>query len=339
MTQPVIGTAAVAAAVASPTVLSGEPIVGSDGGEPTMEQLAALLPDADAAAPTVAEPPATEGEQTAEPTEPTTEDKPAEAAPKSDPAEDEALERAAKAAQKAREGSRRYAQTQEALRQQQAEVQRAAREAEQLRQENAAAKAREEALLKDPYKALKDRGMTDRDLAERALRENTPEAVTERLANELKAEREARLALEQRIESEQAKAKAAAEKAATQAEYIQHADDANRFPELSQLTSKAQLHWAVLALQTIEANGYSTKGLAPAQVAEAAEKLLSMSRKPGKTTAAAPAAKPAATGAKPSGKTLTNTMAQTRTVAPANWDDLSDEQQLAHIASSLPDPT
>jgi hypothetical protein len=317
MTQAVIGTEPVAAAVAA-----------SEAGEPTMEELVALVGDPlpDVAA---AEPVAT--------TEPVKTDEQAAAAAKPEPEVDAALERAKAAAAKAREGSRRYAAQQEALREQAAQVQRAAREAEQLRQENAAARAREEGFKKDPYKALKDAGMTDRDLAERALRENTPEAEMARLREQVEASEAKRVALEARLEKQAAQAAAAAERAATQAEYIQVADNEATCPELSKLTSEAQLHWAVIALNRITANGHETKGLTPAQVADAAERVLAASRKPGKTAPAV--AKPAPAVAKSSGQTLTNRQAQTRMVAPAEWDSLSDEQQIAHIAAALPDPT
>lgn len=327
MTQPAI-------------VVTGQPIIASaaEAGEPTMEELAALLP-ADVVEPVVE--PVVEAKPTEETT--ATEEKPsaeAEVKPEPVPAEaDAALDRAKAAAAKAREGSRRYAAMQEQQREAQAAVQRAAREAEQLRQENAAARAEREAYKKDPYKALKDAGMTDRDLAERALRENTPEAVTQRLADELKAEREARQALENRLEQQATQARKAAQIAAAEAKFAQIADDETAYPQLSQLTTPAQLDVVRLALARIEANGHNPGVLNDAQVAEAAEKYLSMMRKAGKTAAApVPAAKPAST-AKPSGKTLTNAQAQTRMVAPAEWDSLSDEQQIAHIAAALPDPT
>ena len=323
MTQAVLGLAPVAAAVAASV-----PVAPVEQGEPTMEELAALV--GDPLPEPVAEAPAVD-----------TPVEEAEAAPKVEPAEatevDAALERASKAAAKAREGSRRYAAMQEQQREAQAQVQRAAREAEQLRQENAAAKAREDGFKRDPYKALKDAGMTDRDLAERALRENTPEAEMVRMRERIEASEARAAALEKKIADDQARAQAKADLAATQAEYIQHADNEASFPELSKLTSEAQLHWAVIALKRIEGNGHPTKHLSTAQIAEAAEKVLVASRKPGKTAAAAPAAKPPI--AKTSGKTLTNAQAQTRTVAPANWDDLSDEQQMAHIAAALPEPT
>lgn len=315
MTQPVIAVSP-AAPVAAPVVLAA-----SEAGEPTMEELAASMaePEADAVVAPVVEPTAEAlPVQAAEPVkeEPAT----AEA--------DAALERATKAAARAREGSRRYAETQRQLSEQSAQRQHIERQAAQLRQENAAAKQREEALLKDPYKALKDRGMTDVQLAERAMRENTPEAATMRLEAALEAERNARVALENRLASEQQ----AAARQRVEADFVSEADNETAYPRLSQLNASVQLTVATAALRQIAANGYDVSRFSHAQVAEACEAYLAPKRA-GKTTAAAPVPKPVVP--KPSGKTLTNAQAQTRTVAAASWDDLSEEQQMAHLAASL----
>ncbi len=309
MTQPVILPPAPAPVLAA-----------SEQGEPTIEELAALLPEAEAVAA-----PVVEAAEATEVVEETVEEVAA-------PEPDAALERAQKAAAKAREGSRRYAATQEQLRQQAAQVQRAAREAEQLRQENAAARRLEAELKADPYKALKARGMTDADLATRAMRENTPEAAMVEIREQLEQERAARVALEQRLTSE----RQARELIEVEAKFAQVADDEEAYPRLSQLTTHAQLSVVKAALSQIRANGHDTSQLSDAQVAEACEIYLAPKR------ALKPAVAPVSTVRtvpKPSGKTLTNAMTQTRVVAPAVWDDLSEEQQLAHLAAALPDPT
>jgi len=325
-------------ATAAPIALSGAPIItqsASEQGEPTIEELSALLPeptattiDEDAAAATEALKPAeaTEEAATEEPiVEPVA------------PVPDEALERAAKAAKVAREGSRRYAAQQAALAEQREAVQRSAREAEALRRENAAHLEREAAFKADPYKALKvNAGMTDADLAARALRENTPEAVTQRLQERLDASDARAAALEQRLANEQKAAQTARLVAQAEANFAKVADDATSYPELSQLTTDGQLDKAHLALRRMENRGHKTGHLTTEQIAEAAEMYIKLTRK---EKAAAPAAPAAPAKAKPSGATLTNKQAQTRAVAPAAWDSLTEEQQLAHIAASLPEPT
>ena len=299
--------------------------------EPTMEELAASMLPPEEPAPAPAEAPAEaapEAEATAETTEPAAAEEPAPAAA------DEALERAAKAAQRAREGSKRYAETQRQLAEQAAQTQRAAYESEQLRRENAQARQREATLKQDPYKALKDLGMTDAELAQRAMRENSPEAATLRLEEQLNQERNARLALEQRLETQQRQA------AMRQAEhgFLEAAADVDAFPELAVRRPAVQLIAAREALKQIAANGHETRHLSHAQIAEAAELWLARNESPKAKTkpVEAPPPKPKA---KPSGVTLTNQQAQARTVAPAGWDSLSEEQQLAHIAAALPDPT
>ena len=306
----------------------------SEAGEPTMEELAASLPEPSpetreedaAAAKALLEPaePAAE-----EPADPTATTEPAPAAPVEPPA-DEALERAQKAAAKAREGSRRYAETQRMLAEQSARVQAAAREAAMLRERQAQYEAREATLKADPYKALKDLGMTDADLATRALRENTPEAVTHRLEQALEQERNARVALEQRLAAQQQAA--VAERA--QSEFIATATNAEDYPELAVRRPAVQLAAARAALAQIAANGHPTSHLTTEQIAEAAELWLAPTTPKAKPKAAEPV-KAAPAAAKPSGVTLTNKQAQTRAVAPAAWDSLSDEQQLAHLAAQL----
>lgn len=321
MTQAVLATSIPVAATAAPVGPAA-----SEAGEPTLEEIAASM--AEPVAEVVVEPIVTEEPATEAATEPVAATEPAEA--------DAALERATKAAARAREGSRRYAETQRQLQESAQRTQHAAREAEQLRQENAQAKQREAAYKQDPYKALKDAGMTDHQLAERAMRENSPEATLLRLQEQVEQERTARQALEQRLVSEREAVRAAEAQQRMESAFVAVADDEATYPRLAQLNSGAQLTVAQAALKQIRSNGYNTNGMSNAQVAEACEIYLAP-KKGAKTTAAAPAvAKPVA---KMSGKTLTNAQAQTRTVAPAAWDTLSEDQQLAHIAASLPEPT
>lgn len=312
--------------------ITGAPIVdpGISAGEPTVEELARLIPDDAVREEPVIPVVASEADSTT--TEPIAGDpEPAAAEPVAPtPEQDAALERATRAAEQARAGSRRYAATQEALREQQAQVQRAAREAEYLRQENAEARRREQLLKQDPYAALKGLGMTDADLAARAIRENTPEAVTYRLEQQLTEERNARLHLEQRLADE----RRAGQQAAAEVKFTQIADDESSYPRLSQLNTTAQLAVAKAALAQIAANGYDIARLSDAQVAEASETYLRPKREP-KAAAARPVA---IAPSKSSGRTLTNGQSQVRTTAPAPWDSLSEEQQIAAIAAGLPEP-
>ena len=322
------------AAITSAVVVSAP----APGTEPTVQELAALIPDA---APEVDlnGSTAAPGDERATATEAAADavEKPV-AAVAADPEADAALERATKAAAAARAGSRRYAAQQEELRQRAAEVQRAAREAAEARKEVAEARARAEEYKADPYKALKDGGMTDAQLAERAMKENTPEAAIERLERQNVQEREARANLEKRLAGEQ---QAAALRQA-QAAFTSVADDEAAYPELAQLTAHAQLDRAQKAIDAIRANGHDPGLLTNEQIAEAAELWIKRERKAKATAKAAavvaPAVAPAARPiAKTNGKTLTNADAQTRTVAPAEWHTLSEEQQIAHIAAGLPD--
>lgn len=312
----------------------------STGAEPSIDALASLIPDtairADAApaessadvsdAVRLSQP--AEGEPPAPAAEP--------AAPAPDTADTEALERAEAAAKRAREGSRRYREMLEAQQRQQAEVQRAAREAQRLRQENEEARRLRDDLTKDPYAALKRLGMTDQDLAERALREGTPEAAIHALRENLEQERQARAALEGRLEAE----RAATVRAQVEANFARVADNETSYPRLSQLSAQAQLAVAQAALRQISNNGYEVAGLSDDQVADACERFLS----PKKGKAAAPAPKlvekaaPPPT-AKPVGsRTLTNAVATERAVAARPWHELSDDEQIAQIAASIPDP-
>jgi hypothetical protein len=342
-----------------PEALAAAPVAAPStalSAEPSIDALAALIPDSamradpgvDASDPApAAETPADaadaarleqpkDGEQPAEdePAEGTE----AEAAP-ADAIDKEALDRAEQAAKRAREGSRRYREALAVQEQQRAEVQRAAREAEQHRREAEEARRLREELTRDPYKALKNLGMTDHDLAERALREGTPEAALYELKEQLQQERAAREAFESRLQEE----RAAANRARVEAEFTSLADNEEAYPRLAQLSAPAQLAVAQAALMQIKANGYEVRGLTDAQVAEACEEFLA----PKRASKAAPAAKsspdaapPAgkAPAAKPLGKSLTNSVATQRAVASRPWHDLSEDEQIAQIAASLPDP-
>ncbi len=321
MTQQAVVAPAPAAAPPAPVVAAAP---ASEGGEPTMEELAASMADPEAAAPVA---PVVEAEAAdAKDAEPA-----AEAEPAAPSEADAALERATKAAAKAREGSRRYKETQQRLAETNAIAERHAREAEQSRQELAAARQREAAYKQDPYKALKDAGMTDVQLAERAMRENTPEAIVQKLQEELAQERSERRAYEQRMAEQAAEAREQAARQQRTAEFVSVADDEATFPRLSQLDADVQLTMARDVVRRCAAKGIDVKRLSHEQVAEECERLLTPKRAP--TSAAAPTPRPAVT--KPSGKTLTNAAAQTRTVAPADWDSLTEEQQMAHMAAGL----
>lgn len=338
MTQAVIPVSA-PAAVTGAAVPGGAPVApaapggpsnapsAAEGGEPTLEEIAASLPDPNAEAP--AEPAAPVVEETA-----ATEETAEAEAPVTPTVADEALERAEKAAKAAREGSRRFKEQQEMLRRQAYETQRQAQEAEQLRRENAAARQREEALKKDPYKALKDLGMTDEELARRALRENTPEALVHQLKEQVESERQARIALENRIAQEREAARQAQMLQQAESAFFEAAKDAETYPELAIRKPATQLAAARAALRQIEENGFSTKHFTHEQVAEAAEEWLKPTTPTKAAVAASTAEKPKPI-VKTSGKTLTNAQAQTRTVAPAEWDSLTEEQQIAHIAAQL----
>lgn len=301
--------------------------VSAPSGEPTIESLTALVPDGNADAADAANI-AAKAEAAEVPADPA--EAPAEAVEPA-PAEDTgALERAEQAAKKAREGSRRFRELQAAQqRQAEAAAQQARLMAEYRAQAEEAKKLRD-LLLKDPYAALKELGMTDQDLAERALREGTPEAAMHALRQEFAAERKRIDDLHKSLEREKF------EVARQNAElgFTKVADNEVQFPRLAQLDSSRQLSIARTVLQQIAANGYDTRGLSDEQVAEACERFLAP--KKGAATKPAPAPAPAP---KPAGKTLTNAMAQTRAVAPKAWDELSDEEQIAQLAASIPDAT
>lgn len=333
MSEPTVAPAAPAAAVSDAAPAAGA--------ELSIDALSALIPDsalraepapvaientADAAdAAKLGDQPAEEPKQAETP----------EQAPAPEPVDTEALERAEAAAKRAREGSRRYREALEAQRQQQMEVQRAAREAERLRQENEEARRLRDELKKDPYAALKQLGMTDRDLAERALREGTPEAAIHSLNERLERAEQARAALENRLAEE----RAAVARQQVEENFARVADNESSFPRLAQLTNQAQLVIARAALKQIADNGYDVSGFSDTDVAEACERYLAP--KKGKATTApkqAPVAAPTPAAPKPSGKTLTNAVATERAVAPKPWHELSEDEQIAQIAAALPDP-
>ncbi|AKU93378.1 hypothetical protein AKJ09_00042 [Labilithrix luteola] len=329
--------ATTAAAPAAPTAPAG--------GEPTIESLAALLPDPVSAAPENTADAVDAAKLSNEPVEGLAEGEApaAEAAPAEEPAPElnedaEALARAEAAAKRAREGSRRFREMREAQEKSRMAEQRAAREAAQARKEAEEGRALRESLTKDPYKALKGLGMTDEDLAERALREGTPEALLHEMREQVAAERAARLALEERLQNE----RAALARQTTEQNFLRVADNEARYPQLSNLSPRAQLSAAREAIAQIVENGYDVAGLTDAQVALAAERYLAPKRAlkadpPPAPRAAPPPAAKAAPPQAPAPKTLTNAVTQERAVAARPWHELSEDEQIAQIAASLPD--
>lgn len=307
------------------------PTVSPAGAEPTIEELASLLPDPNAAP--VAEPaPGEEAKATEKP-----EGEAEEPEEKPEPAADQdALARAEAAARKAREGSRRYREVLESQKRVQAEAERASREAAEHRRRAEEASRFQEDLRRDPYAALKKLGMTDQELAERALREGTPEHEMRTLLQQqqeaLASERQARQRLEQRLESD----RQAADRQRLEANFTRLADDERAYPKLSQLASSAQLAVAEAALKQIANNGYDVSGFTDDQVAEACEQFLAPKRAP-KTAPATPAAKPPVAQSSPKTTTLTNQVSAARATAPRPWEELSDDEQIAAIAASLPE--
>lgn len=324
------------------SIAPAAPAAPAPSAEPTIESLAALVPDSailpDAPAPvdSGAKENTADASDAAkiQTTQPAEGEAPAQKPPAPAEAVDkEALERAETAARRAREGSRRYREMLEEQRKVQAEAQRAAREAEEARREAEEARKLREKWKKDPYAALKDEGMTDRELAERALQEGTPELEIKRMIQAqqeaLAAERQRLQALEARLESE--RAEAARQQA--EANFARIADNETAYPRLAQLSPQAQLAVARSALQQIANNGYDVAGLSDDQVAEACERFLAPKR--GVKAPSAPTAKPAVA---PAVNTLTNAVSTTRATAPRPWHELTEDEQIAQIAAALPDP-
>jgi colicin import membrane protein len=310
--------------------VTGAPTISQPAGEPSMADLAALLPDPSGEA----LPGAERGNIPSPPMhdEPAKAEDAAKAEEAEAPVDTEALSRAEAAAKKAREGSRRYREALDAQRRVQAEAQRAAQEAAENRRRAEEASRFQEELRRDPYAALKKLGMTDQELAERALREGTPEnelrTLFQRQQEALEFERQRREQLEQRLESE----RQAAVRQQAEANFHRLADDERAYPRLAQLAPTAQLAVAKAALQQIASNGYEVGSLSDADVAEACERFLA----PKKAAKAAPAAPKAAAPPKSSG-TLTNSVTAARATAPRPWEELSDDEQIAAIAAALPD--
>jgi hypothetical protein len=315
-------------------VIAPVTVEASTGPSPAeVEALAALIPDTaikgvDVGTAVTSVSPQ-EKIQIEQPTEPT-DAPPAEATKTSDGVDTEALERAEAAAKRAREGSRRFREMQETQQREAAQRQAVQREAERLRQEAEEYRKLKEDLDRDPYAALKARGMTEQALAERALREGTPEQAIHELNRKLERAEQARVALEQRLQLEREESNARQ----VEQNFLKVADNDERYPRLAQLNSAAQLAVVRASLQQIVNNGYEVSGLSDEQVAEACEKFLA----PKKGKAATKLA-PTAAAAKPAPKTLTNAVATERAMAPKPWDELSDEEQIAQIAAMLPGPS
>ena len=193
-----------------------------------------------------------------------------------------------------------------------------------LQAQNEQAARFQQQLAQDPYAALKQLGMTEEQLAHRAVREGTPEALIEKVQRQLAEERQARIALENRLVNERQQiALRSAENA-----FVQLTSDDSKFPLLSELPAKTVLLLAKSATEELVAQGYDVSDFPDSDLCALVEHKLKEGRR-GKKAAAQPP--PEAKPKPPPVRTLTNALGTSKHSMPSDFDSLSQDEQFAHL--------
>lgn len=268
------------------------------------------------------------------------------------------LDKAASAAQRARKAASSQRKAREAAQLSAYQATVAQAENQRLREEVAATRAQQEAFRQDPYKALRDAGLTDTQIAARVAKDGTIESVVEKLQAQLTSEAAARKALEDSIKAEKT---AVAEREAEQ-NYLKLANDVKVYPNLAKLPDTFILDLtrnliSQLANRTNSQTGRpANEGVSFKQIAEYLEL---QCRKKGKALEGAtadeivappeeseatsevvvksgtPEPKKTVPAAKKSTTTLTQKLSSQKFSLPENYDKLPEHQQRKILADQL----
>jgi hypothetical protein len=256
------------------------------------------------------------------------------------------LSQASKAAKKAREDARINRERVAQADQQRNQVDSVRRENERLQRENQAAREYQQRLKADPYKALKDLGMTEEDLARRSIMEGSPEQRMAQLQAQLDQEKGDRKALEDRLTGE----KNAQIRAQAQKDLVSAAADETKYPHLSQQPPDVIVHMAYNTLAKITSTIDPGTGL-PIDASKMSYddvcyvlETLYETHSSSRSKSAASKAKelidsakdPAAIDKKPSTKTLTNKLSGQKTkIIEVDHSKLSDRESRKILADQL----
>lgn len=262
--------------------------------------------------------------------------------------EESVLSQGQKAAARAREDAKRNRERVEAANRQSAAIDQTRQENERLRQENAQYQAWRESLAKDPYIALKQLGMTEEDLARRAITEGSAEQKIAHLHQQLEQERQARLSFEQKIAQDEANKV----RANSQQQLVETARDEKKYPHLAQQPDDVIINQTYVTLQRIEntINPETGRPLGKEYLAKMTYDdicfILESSYEHFHSSKASKAASKSkeSTGSekdsvapekKPTTKTLTNKLGSQKSVLPKNFDQLPDREQRKLMADQL----
>jgi len=246
--------------------------------------------------------------------------------PAESPAEPEGspVDRALAAAAKARAGAARNRE----LRHQQQMLARqnamAQQRIQQLQVQAHQAQQQLERLAQDPIGVLEERGVSQEELIRRGMRRGTPEEKIDALTQIIQEERQARVALENRIIQEKQQIALRQGEVAFLQESLKES-----YPTLSVLPERTVLREAKEAVEDLTAQGYDLSDFPDSDLCAYIEHRLT-SGKRRKAAPAAPEAAPAE-GKKPLPKTLTNSLGTKRVQMPANFESLDQDEQFKHL--------
>jgi hypothetical protein len=237
------------------------------------------------------------------------------------------IDRARAAAAKARESAGRNRQLMEQQKALERQTAQAQQRIAQLQHENEQARRFQAQLAQDPYAALKQLGMTEEQLAHRAVREGTPEAMIAKIQEQLRQERAERIALESRlVEEKRAIAVRQGENA-----FVQLTADDSKYPHLSELPPRTVLLLAKAEVESLVAQGYDVSDFPDADLAKLVEHNLATGKRKKAPPAGTQDAQSKPGQKAPPARTLTNSLGSRKASMPPNFDSLSQDEQFAHL--------
>ncbi len=171
------------------------------------------------------------------------------------PAEVSKFDRAKQASDKARSAAKKNRERQLEQQRINYQMEEVRRQNARLQQETAQARQFQEQLRSDPIAALRQLGVTDQAVAERMLKDGSPEAQIRQLEARLEAERQERLQERQQLQQKEAQLR----EQEANADFVRKASDAEKFPNLQDVPPSQIVAGGYRLLAAARARGIDTR--------------------------------------------------------------------------------
>ena len=238
---------------------------------------------------------------------------------------------------KAKRGSQRNRRLIEERSRLQAESPQRAQEADRLRQENLRYQENQQRLTRDPLAAMRELGVKAEDVAARAIADNTPEGKIQSVLEALNQEKQAREALEQRIQDQQI----TQDTVRRQRQFVKESQNEELYPKVADLAPEVVLSAAkdIIANIPQSSRGSVTNKMVLdfmewklTQHSKSRQEARAAKTKPEETTQETQTTTPAAQATP---KTLTNKQSTSKWTRPPDLEKLSDADQKRHLVRYL----